>query len=334
MRILMIGGTGVISTEVSKRILSKGWELYLLNRGTQTRGIMPEGAKWIHCDARDGEEMARVCEGMTFDVVVDWISYTQQQLRSTLDALRGKYGQLIFISSCAVYSRELRNVTEDHPRENLAWSYARDKIGCEEYLKIEDLLYGCNWTVVRPAVTYGDTRIPCAIIPNLQWTLADRMLQGKPIVMHDDGSARMALTHSSDFAKGIVGLMGNSLASRQAYHILSEEYLSWKEIAEIEAEALGVTPKLAYISSQDICREMPMTQQGDTFGVLLCNKACTTTYDTGKIHAHVPEFLCTTPFREGIARTMRFYREHPEFQGIDHAWNAQIDRLIEKFREG
>ena len=331
MKVMMIGGTGVISTEVSKRILQKGWQLTLLNRGTQTRGLCPEGAELVKCDVRDEAALRAAVSGRHFDVVVDWISYTPAQLEPNLRALRGHYDQFIFISSTAVYSRGLVNATEDGPRENNAWNYARDKVGCEEFLKIEDLLYGCNWTVVRPAVTYGDTRIPCAIIPNRQWTLADRMLRGKPIVMHDDGSAMSAVTHSSDFAKGIVGLMGNERASRQAYHILSDQYLSWKRMAELEGEALGVKPRFVYIPSVDLCREMPQTQQGVTYGVLLCNKARTTTYDTSKIKRDAPEFICTTPFETGIARTMEFYRTHPAFQLIDEDWNAQIDRLCEKY---
>lgn len=331
MKILMIGGTGVISTEVSKRILAEGHELTLLNRGTQTRGLCPAGAKVITANIRNAEETSRALRGRYFDVIVDWISYTPAQLEQNLRVLRGMYGQFVFISSTAVYTRSLRNADEEAPKNNMAWDYARDKVGCEEYLKIEDILYGCNWTVVRPAVTYGDTRIPCAIIPNRQWTLADRMLRGKPIVMHDDGSAMTAVTHSSDFAKGIVGLMGNPRALRQAYHILSDEYHSWRELAEMEAHALGVEPKFVYISSVDLCRKMPQTQQGVTYGVLLCNKAETDTYDTSKIHRDVPQFVCTTSFEQGIARTMAFYRTHPEFQLIDEEWNAQIDRLCEEY---
>ena len=331
MNILMIGGTGVISTEVSKRILAKGWHLTLLNRGTQTRGVCPDGAEVILCDIRNAESAAQALAGRSFDVVVDWISYTPTQLQQTLSLLRGAYGQYIFISSSAVYSRGLTRATEDGPKQNLAWDYARDKLGCEELLKIEDLLWKCNWTVVRPAVTYGDTRIPCAIIPNKQWTLADRMLKGLPIVLHDDGSARTHITHSSDFAKGIVGLMGNPQASREAFHIVSDEVLSWKEMAEMEAEALGVTPKFCYIPSVELCREMPQTQQGVTYGVLLCNKACTTTYDNSKIRRAAPEFVCTIPFREGVARTMAFYKTHPAYQLIDDEWNVQIDALCAKY---
>ena len=331
MKVLMIGGTGVISTEVSKRFLALGYDLYLLNRGTQTHGICPEGAKVIYCDIRDEAASVKALEGKSFDVVVDWISYTPEQLEQTLRIFRGKYDQFIFISSCAVYTRGLRNAAEDAPKENMAWDYARNKLGCEEYLKIEDIMYGCKWTVVRPAVTYGDTRIPCAIIPARQWTLADRMLHGKPIVMHDDGSAVTGITHSSDFAKGLVGLAGNPKAYRQAFHLLSDEYLSWKEMAEIEAETLGVKPNFVFIPSVDICRTHTQTQQGVTYGVLLCNKAHTNTYDTTKIKAAVPEFVCTTPFREGIRRTMEFYQTHEAYRLIDEAWNAEMDMLCKKF---
>ncbi len=331
MKILMIGGTGVISTEVSKRLIETGVDLTLMNRGTQSRGICPDGAEVILCDVRDGEKTGSALRGRRFDAIVDWISFTPDQLEQNLRVMRGIYDQYVFISSAAVYKRGMRNVTEDAPRTNLAWNYARDKVACEELLKMEDDLRGCCWTVVRPSVTYGDTRIPFAIIPNRQWTVADRMLKGKPIVMHDDGSARTSVTHSSDFAKGICGLLGNPKAFRQAFHIMSDEVFSWKELAFMEADALGVKPNLVYIPSLVLCREMPMTQQGNTYGVLMCNKANTNTYDNSKIKNAVPEFVCTTPFAEGIRRTMAFYRKHPAYQLIDEEWNREIDRLCDQY---
>lgn len=331
MKVLMIGGTGVISTEVSQRLVRAGTDLTLLNRGTQTRGICPPGAKVILCDVRNAEMTAKALAGLHFDVIVDWISFTPDQLEQNLKVMRGLYGQYVFISSCAVYQRGLRNATEEAPRTNLAWNYARDKVACEECLKIEDDLWGCNWTVIRPSVTYGDTRIPFAIIPNRQWTIADRMLKGKPVIMQDDGGALTSVTHSADFAKGVCGLLGNEKAFRQAYHIMSDEVYSWKELALMEAAALGVEPKLVYIPSLTLCREMPMTQQGVTYGVLLCNKSTTNTYDNSKIKKAVPGFICTTSFREGISRTMAFYRSHPEYRLIDEAWNEEADRICERF---
>lgn len=331
MRVLFIGGTGVISAEVSRRAVELGHEVYLLNRGTQTRGLAPEGAILLKGDARDPESLRAALGSRSFDAVADFISFTPAQLAASLEALRGRYGQYLFISSTAVYQRGLINGTEDAPLTNLAWDYSRDKIGCEQLLAVEDDLYGCCYTIVRPSVTYGDTRIPAALISNRQWSFADRILRGAPIVMQDHGEAETMITHSSDFAKGFCGLLGNPLARRQAYHIVSEEHFTWRRIAEMVGEALGREPVFAFIPSRDICREMPMTQQGATYGVLLCNKSVTGLYSNAKIRAHVPEFVCTTPFETGIRRTIEFFRTHPSFAGIDEEWNRQMDHLIEKF---
>ena len=328
MKVLLIGGTGVISTEVSKRSLSLGHEVVLLNRGTCTRGLPPENVRQFHANIRNPEEVKGVIGDENFDVIVDFLSFTPGQLRSTLEIFRGRYRQFIFISSAVVYQRGLADVEEDAPLTNLAWDYSRDKIGCEQTLVIEDRLYGCPYTIVRPNVTYGDTRIPAALISNRQWSFADRILRGVPIVMHDDGSALTELTHSSDFAKGLCGLFLNPLAEREAYHIVSDERLNWKEIAIKVGEVLGREPFFAYISSENIIRTMPMTQQGETFGVLLCHKAVSTPLNNRKIKAHVPEFVCTTSFDEGIRRTIDFYRTHPSFAEIDEKWNQEMDNLI------
>lgn len=331
MKVLLIGGTGVISTEVSLRALQLGHEVVLLNRGTQTKGLAPDGVRQLHANIRDQEAVRSVIGTEKFDVIVDFLSFTPDQLKSTLEVFRGRYDQFIFISSAVVYDRNLTNVTEDAPLTNLAWNYSRDKIGCEQTLAIEDRLYGCNYTIIRPNVTYGDTRIPAALISKQQWSFADRILRGVPIVMQDDGSALTELTHSSDFAKGICGLFMNPLAEKQAYHIVSDERLSWKEIAVKVGEALGVETRFAYISSENIIRTMPMTPQGETFGVLLCHKSVSTPLDNSKIKAHVPEFICTTSFDEGIRRTINFYRTHPSFALVDEEWNRQMDHLIKLY---
>ena len=331
MKCLFIGGTGVISTEVTRLTLALGHEVVLLNRGLHTRGLTPEGARELHADVRDIDAVARVTAGESFDVIVDFLSYDPPQLKNSLRLFRGRYKQYIFISSAVVYQRGLKNVTEDAPLLNLAWDYSRNKIACEETLALEDRLYGCDYTIVRPNVTYGDTRIPAALISNQQWSFADRILRGVPIVMQDDGSALTELTHSSDFAKGLCGLFLNPLASREAYHIVSDEIFTWKEAALMVGEALGVEPKFAYIPSEDIVRAMPMTQQGETCGVLLCHKSVSTPLNNAKIKAHVPEFVPTVPFREGIRRTINFYRTHPDFATVDEGWNREMDRLIGLF---
>ena len=325
MKVLFIGGTGLISEAVSKLAIARGIELYLFNRGKRD-GFVPEGAKVITGDIRDAQSAAAALEGHVFDVVVDWIAFTPEHVSVDIELFRGRTKQYIFISSASAYQKPPKNyiITEEAtPLENRYWQYSRDKIACEQLLE-EQAEAGFPVTIVRPSFTYGDTMIPAALNswPH-PWSLIARIRAGRPIIVHGDGSSLWTMTHNTDFAKGFVGLLGREEAIGQAYHITSDEVLTWNQIYEAIGAAAGVEPKLVHISSDFLVAHDPELEGG-----LLGDKSVTSVFDNSKIKSLVPEFEATLSFAEGIKRTVAWFEAHPERCTVDEAWNEQMDAII------
>ena len=332
MKVLLIGGTGCISGGVAALAAERSdVELYLLNRGNRPR-FVPAGAHCIQADISRPDEVRERIKGMSFDVVADFLSYGVDQLERTLGIFQGRFGQFIFISSVAVYRTKSPDevITEDKTMVgNTLWRYARNKILCERRLRDEAENGGFDWTVVRPAFTYNDLRILYPVAPAHQtysWTIANRMLQGKPLLMHDDGMAFCTVTHASDFAKAFVGLCGNPGAFGEAFHITSDEYLTWNRVAELIGEALGVEPNLCHVPAHDLGFEL-----GGDFGEKLITFSQNAVVDSRKVRDLVPEFVCTTPFTQGIRRTIQFYHENPEFKVIHEEFDRAMDRIAETY---
>jgi len=325
MKLLFIGGTGLISEAVSKLAVQKGHELYLFNRGQRT-DMVPEGAHVIEGDIRDAAGAAAALKGHEFDAVVDWIAFTPEHVRTDIELFRGITKQYVFISSASAYQKPPQHyiITESTPLENRFWQYSRDKIACEALLMEERAKSGFPVTIVRPSFTYGDTMIPAAQNSwQKPWSLVDRIRRGMPIIVHGDGQSLWTMTHNTDFAKGFVGLLGNAQAIGEAYHITSDEVLTWDQIYLAIGSAAGVEPKLVHIASEFICAFNP-----DDVGNLLGDKAVSGVFDNAKIKLHVPQFQATVPFAEGIKRTVAWFEARPERCGIDDAWNEQTDRII------
>ncbi|HTG70498.1 MAG TPA: SDR family oxidoreductase [Candidatus Udaeobacter sp.] len=325
MKVLFIGGTGLISEAVSKLAIARGIELYLFNRGKRD-GFVPEGAKVITGDIRDAQSAAAALEGHVFDVVVDWIAFTPEHVSVDIELFRGRTKQYIFISSASAYQKPPKHyiITEEAtPLENRYWQYSRDKIACEQLLE-EQAEAGFPVTIVRPSFTYGDTMIPAALNswPH-PWSLIARMRAGCPVIVHGDGSSLWTMTHNTDFAKGFVGLLGREEAIGQAYHITSDEVLTWNQIYEAIGAAAGVEPKLVHISSDFLVAHDPELEGG-----LLGDKSVTSVFDNSKIKSLVPEFEATLSFAEGIKRTVAWFEAHPERCTVDEAWNEQMDAII------
>ncbi len=326
MKVLFIGGTGLISEAVSKLAIARGIELYLFNRGKRD-GFVPDGAKVITGDIRDAHAAAAALEGHVFDVVVDWIAFTPEHVSVDIELFRGRTKQYIFISSASAYQKPPKHyiITEEAtPLENRYWQYSRDKIACEQLLLEEQAEAGFPVTIVRPSFTYGDTMIPAALNswPH-PWSLIARMREGRPVIVHGDGSSLWTMTHNTDFAKGFVGLLGREEAIGQAYHITSDEVLTWNQIYEAIGEAAGVEPKLVHISTDFLVSHDP-----DLEGGLLGDKSVTSVFDNSKIKSLVPEFEATLSFAEGIKRTVAWFEAHPERCSVDEAWNEQMDSII------
>ena len=331
MKVLLLGGTGCLGGDIAALAAQKSdLELYLLNRGNRP-GFVPAGARCLQGDITRPDEVRAKLEGLTFDVVADFLSYGVDQLESNLDLFRGRCGQYIFVSSGAVYrtKSESEIITEAKTIVgNTLWSYGRNKILCERRLRAEHERSGLDYTIVRPAFTYNKLRILHPVGPNHQthsWTIANRLLQGKPLLMHDDGNALCTVTHTEDFAKAFVGLCGNPAAFGEAFHITSDEFLTWNRVAELVGEALGVKPNLCHVPAHDLGFEL-----GGDFGEKLISFSRNGVYDSSKVRAAVPEFVCTTHFAEGVRRTIQFYLDNPEFQVMDEWFDRKMDEIAEK----
>jgi nucleoside-diphosphate-sugar epimerase len=325
MKALFIGGTGLISSAVSRLAAEKGIELYLLNRG-QRGEFFPAGARQIVADARDRASLRAALGSMEFDVVADWIAFTPDQIESDIELFKGRTGQFLFISSASAYQKPPAHylITESTPLANPFWQYSRDKIACEELLNRAYREHGFPITIVRPSLTYGDTQIPAAVGSwNHPWTLVDRMRRGKKVIVQGDGTSLWTMTHNSDLAKGFVGLMGNAHAIGHAFHITSDEVLTWDQIVKSIGAAAGAEPKIVHVASDFLAAVNP-----ELLGSLIGDKSQCGVFDNSKIKAFVPGYLATTPFSEGVARSVAWFEAHPERCTIDDAFNERSDRVI------
>jgi nucleoside-diphosphate-sugar epimerase len=326
MKILFIGGTGLISEAVSKLVIAQGHELYLFNRGNR-ESFVPDGARTITGDIRKPQEAAQALEGHTFDAVVDWIAFTPEHVNVDIELFRGKTQQYVFISSASAYQKPPQHyvITEaGTPLDNPYWQYSRDKIACEQLLNEERAKSGFPVTIVRPSFTYGDTMIPAALNSwQHPWSLIARIRRGLPVIVHGDGSSLWTMTHNSDFAVGFAGLLGREEAIGEAYHITSDEVLTWNQVYEAIGAAAGAAPVLKHISSDFLIAHNP-----DLEGGLLGDKAVTSVFDNSKIKRLVPEFQAKVPFAAGIKQTVQWFEAHPERCTEDVEWNAQMDAII------
>lgn len=323
MKVLFIGGTGFISTSVSRLALARGIDLYLLNRGL-VKADLP-GAKRLVADIRQPEPVRGALRDAKFDAVVDWIAYTPEDIERDLAIFRGRTKQFIFISSASAYQKPPGHhvIRESTPLHNPYWEYSRNKIACEECLTRAWREEAFPVTIVRPSLTYGDANFPIALGGWGCYTLADRLKRGKPIIVHGDGSSLWVVTHAEDFAKGFLGLVGNPQALGEAFHITSDEVLTWNQIYETIADALGVKANLVHLTSDFIARVSPALT-----GTLLGDKTWSAVFDNSKIKAFVPGYQAVIPFREGIRRTLAWFDADKSRQRVDEAVNAELDRIL------
>jgi nucleoside-diphosphate-sugar epimerase len=320
MNVLFIGGTGVISSACSELAVQRGFQLYLLNRG---RSIRPAaaGAKVLYADIRQPGSVLAALGSLSFDAVVDWVAYTPEHIQSDVDLFRGRTGQYIFISSASAYRKPIWTlpVTESTPLHNPLWGYAQDKADCEALLFEVYRREGFPVTVVRPSHTYDPTLLP---VRGGYTTLA-RMRAGKPVVVHGDGTSLWTLTHNRDFATGLVGLLGNPGALGEAFHITSDEWLSWNQIYEITAHAAGAEPRTVHVPSDLIAAYDP--EQGAS---LLGDKAHSMVFDNSKIRRLVPDFQAHIPYWQGAREIIAWYDADPARQATDARLDELQDRII------
>lgn len=324
MKALFIGGTGVISTEISKLLVQKGWDLTLLNRGTRASDV--PGARQLTANIGDEKAVAELLKDETFDVVADFICFVPGQAERDIRLFSGKVRQFIFISSASAYQKPLSSpvITESTPLHNPYWQYSRDKAACEKIFMNAYRQQGFPVTVVRPSHTFSDRSLPVAIHGDKgPWQVLDRMMKGKTVPVPGDGSSLWAVMSSRDFAPAFVGLMGNIHAIGEAVQITSEELLTWNQIMEVVAGALGVTYKPCYVPSAILAK----CSRYDYSGALLGDKSNTVIFDNAKLHRLVPGFQARYRFDESGPASVRYFLTHPEMQTPDPDFDAFCDGL-------
>lgn len=333
MKALFIGGTGTISTAITRLIAqTEGWELYLINRGNRNN-ILPDNVKTITVDINDEEEVKKRLEGMTFDVVCDFIGFVKEQLERDYRIFKGKTRQFMYISSASAYEKPLASpyITEGTALANPYWEYSRNKIACEDYLMKLYREDGFPVTIIRPSHTYDERNLPLAVHGKKgAWQVIKRMMEGKPVIVNGDGTTLWTVTHNSDFARAFVGLMGNIHAIGEAFQITSDENLTWNQIHQIIADILGVEYKPYFVSSAFLAEVGP---DYDFVGSLLGDKACTVIFDCSKVKRAVPGFVCTTRFDQGARKTIEYILAHNECQRDDPEFDAWCDRVISALEE-
>lgn len=329
MKILFIGGTGTISMAITKRLAEEGHELYLLNRGNRNDDI-PGNVKIIKCDINDEQTAAAALCGMEFDCVGEFIGFVPAQLERDFRLFNGRTKQFIYISSASAYKKPMRGyvITEETPLENPFWEYSRNKKACEDYLMERYRKDGFPVTIVRPSHTYDERSVPLGVHGKMgSYQVVKRIKEGKPVIIHGDGTSLWTITHNSDFAVAYTGLIGNPAAIGEAFHITSDESVSWNEIYGYIADALGVALKPFYVSSQTLAA---LGKEYDFVGSLTGDKSNSVVFDNSKVKHLVPEFSAKVSAREGITRTVEYVMAHPEYQQEDEEFDKWCDEVIAK----
>ena len=334
MKALFIGGTGIISSAITRLAVQLGWEVFHLNRGSRRNEF--DGVTQIECDIRAESEKS-IREKLEkipgkekfFDVVVDFIAFVPEHIQKDFNIFNGLCRQFIFISSASAYQKPLSSylITESTPLANPYWLYSRDKIACENLLMEQYRQFGFPVTIVRPSHTYDERYVPLGVHGSKGgWQVIKRMLDGKPVIIQGDGTSLWTMTHNSDFAAGFVRLMGNIHAIGEAIHITSDESLTWNQIYQIIADALNVELNATHISSEFLaacCGDLY-----DFRGSLLGDKANSVVFDNTKIKRLAPDFCAKVRFDEGIKKTIAYVLAHPELQYEDPEFDQWCDKVI------
>ena len=320
MKVLFIGGTGIISSACSRLAVARGIELFHLRRGQTTRPV-PSEIQILTGDIRDPESARRALGDHRFDAVVDFIAFTPEHIELDLQLFRGRTHQYVFISSASAYQTPPAGlpVTESTPLDNPFWDYSRAKIACEERLLRAYREDKFPFTVVRPSHTYDRTLLPC----HGGYTVIDRMRRGKKVIVHGDGTSLWTLTHHEDFAKGLVGLLGHSRAIGEAVQITSDEWLTWDQIHHLLARAAGTRADIVHLPSEVIARHDPEWGAG-----LLGDKAHSMIFDNTKIKRLVPDYAAVIPFSRGAEEILAYYDGEASRRKTDVALDAMMDKLV------
>jgi nucleoside-diphosphate-sugar epimerase len=320
LRVLFIGGSGIISSACSRVGVDSGIDLFVLNRGRSAVRPLPPGVNMLRGDIREPDSVRAEISDLAFDAVVDWVAFTPGHVRTDIELFRGRTAQYVFISSASAYQTPPARVpvTESTPLRNPYWQYSRDKIACEDLLVAAYREEGFPATIIRPSHTYDQTSVPF----DGGWTVLGRMLAGKPVIVHGDGTSLWTLTHHDDFARAFVPLLAHPRTIGEAIHITSDDVLTWNQIAAALATALGVTARLVHVPSDAIAAADPEWGAG-----LLGDKAHSMVFDNAKLRELVPGWQAVIPFERGAREIAEWYLADPARQVTDAALDMTMDKL-------
>ncbi len=341
MKILLIGGSGTISARITQQLFNSGNDVFVLNRGNRIEYLTKLCSKertqagtltFLSADSYNKKELSTVALSVLdlnekYDAVIDFIAYLPEHVQKDYEVFKDKTKQFIFISSASIYQKPLSNyiITESTPLSNPHWEYSRNKIACEEYLIDKYRKEGFPITIVRPSHTYDERSIPLGVHgKNGSWQIVKRMLEGKEVIIHGDGTSLWTMTHAEDFARAFCALVGNIHALGESIQIMGDETLSWNQIYECFAKALGVSLKAVHVSSEFLASCSNFDLQGSLIG----DKANSVVFDTTKLKRLVPGFHSTIRFDEGIKRTINYLLSHPELQKEDPEFDKWCDEVI------
>jgi nucleoside-diphosphate-sugar epimerase len=335
MKALFIGGTGTISMGIIRRLADRpDWEVWLLNRGNR-KAEVPDGIRQIVADINNEADVADLLKDMTFDTVCEFIGFTRDQVERDYRLFKDKTRQYIYISSASAYQTPPADyrITEGTALANPHWQYSRNKIACEEFLMEKYRTEGFPVTIVRPSHTYDERTVPLGVHGNNGfWQVIKRMMEGKPVIIQGDGSSLWTMTWNGDFARGFIGLMGNRQAIGEAFQITSDETLTWNQIYQTIADALGVKLHAVHVTS-DFLAETGKKYGYDFEGGLLGDKSCSVVFDNRKLKRIVPDMRTEVPFCIGVRRSLKYVLSHPECQKEDPDFDAYCDKVIAALEE-
>jgi nucleoside-diphosphate-sugar epimerase len=325
LRVLFIGGSGIISSACSRLAVERDVEVYALNRGATALRPLPSEVSVLHGDIRDPNSVGEALSDREFDVVVNWVAFIPDHVEADLERFRGRIGQYVFISSASVYQTPPSRVpvTESTPLSNPYWQYSRNKIACEDRLVRAYREEGFPATIVRPSHTYDRTSVPAYA----GWTLIERIRLGREVVVHGDGTSLWTLTHSDDFAKGFVPLLGNTRTIGEAFHITSDDVLTWNQITMILAKAAGAEAKIVHVPSDTIAAADPAWG-----AALLGDSAHSMIFDNSKLRSVVPDYVATITLEQAAPEIMAWHDQDPSRQAVDVDLDALMNKLSTEFR--
>ena len=327
MKVLFIGGTGLISTAVTDLCIKENIDLTLFNRGTKNH-LLPKGVKTIVGDIYNEEEAKKLLENKSFDCVVDWIAFGVDNLERDVRIFKGITKQFIFISTASAYQKPVQDypITENTPLENPFWEYSRNKIKCEEYIKSQQT-DDFNVTIIRPSHTYDDKQLMLTVKEwGSEYTLIDRIMKGLPYIIPGDGTSLWTITHNTDFAKAFIKVLGNPKTYGEDYHITSDKVYTWEQLYNITCDALGVKPNPVHIPTDFILRYMPH-KTGEFYG----DKHYSVIFDNKKIKSIAPDYKSTTNYEDVVSKAIDHYKNTKELQSINKEMNDLYEQIIKDY---